>query len=52
MRSSRRMTLSRVLVLPEISMRSIDTSLPFWVSKVRSTVLASSLTAVMGVMLA
>ena len=52
MRSSRRITLSRVLVLPAISMRSKRTFWPFWTSKVRSTVCALAFTAVTGLMLA
>jgi len=51
MRSSRRITLSRVLVLPRIRIRSNVTSGPFWISNATSTVRVFSLTGVDGVAL-
>ena len=49
MRISRRMTLSRVLLLPTISIFSMVTRLPFWKAKLMSTVLVSEWTSVSGV---
>jgi hypothetical protein len=48
MRSSRRMTLSRVFELPRMLMRSNVTRSPFWISKTTSTVRVFSLTGVVG----
>ena len=51
MRISRRMTLSRVRVLPRMLIRSNVTSLPRWISKVTSTSRLVSSTAVWGMTL-